>query len=681
MTHFYSIFNNVLNRHAPIKVKRIKHDVQPVWITEEVKAARQNRDQHLKNKNFAEFKKWRNMTNTLIKKAKRDFFSNAVQENKDPAFLWKNIKDLSSSKGNTNRSIPEKIICGSNVILDKQCILDSLNNHFINISAPSEHYSDASDTNEYLEKIQNHYESILGNKTFTIRFITPLEVSQILDNLNAKKSAGLDGIGPRILKACSDVITIPLTAIINNSLRTGIVPDSLKLARVVPLHKGGPTDDANNYRPISVLPTISKIFERHVSNELNHFFTTTGIIHHTQSGFRKNHSCQTALVRLIDQWAQCVDDGNMVGALFLDLRKAFDTVNHDLLLKKLRLCHFSKPSLQWFHSYLSNRKQVVKCENLSSQIKTTVSGVPQGSILGPQLFLLYINDLPVHIEKCNVDMYADDNTIHNSGDSLLQIEQNIQDDLNRVEKWCQHNVMSINPTKSKCMLIGKRHQTKRCSSLNVSFKGERIACSSHQKILGAHVDNNLNWDVQTNVVYNKLNSKLALFRRIKPFLNLEMRKLFYNAYVLPIFDYGSVLWSTSSMKNLTKIINTQKRAARMILDKSFDSPSSPLFMELDWLPFLDRCTYHMGILTYKAINDVAPSYLKSILHLDGNMKPAYKLRSTVRKDIQQPLTKSRYTKLRFQYAASKVWNALPVEIRQCKSVSLFRKNVRNYLLR
>ena len=304
-------------------------------------------------------------------------------------------------------------------------------------------------------------------------------------------------------KHCGDFITAPIASLINKSIETGIFPDDLKIASVIPIHKGGGKDDVNNYRPISILPTLSKIFERYIVTELQLFLHKTNVIHNTQSGFRRNHSCHTALTRLIDSWLKDLDNGKYVGAVFLDLKKAFDLVDHQILMHKLKLYHFSDKTLKLCGSYLSNRRQCVKIGIHESETLSISSGVPQGSILGPVLFLIYINDLAYASNNMNVDLYADDSTLHESGFDLTSVENSLQIKLYDVNKWCKNNNMAINPTKTTCMIIGSKYRLKNKPTLNLKIQNDCIRNVEVQKMLGLYIDNVLSWDAHTNYVCKK----------------------------------------------------------------------------------------------------------------------------------------------------------------------------------
>ena len=319
----------------------------------------------------------------------------------------------------------------------------------------------------------------------------------MIEKLDNNKATGLDGISPKILKLWKDFISKPISVIINSCISTGIFPVNLKKASVKPLFKGGDKSDPNNYRPISVLPTISKIFERHIANQLKSFLKTTDVLFAYQSGFRENHSCQTSLIRLIDSWLMDMDDDKIIGSVFLDFKKAFDLVDHEILLYKLKLNHFTDKACELFNSYLNGRFQVIKNGPMVSEMQPLSSGVPQGSILGPILFLLYVNDLPLNLQS-NIDMYADDATLYKSSKSLSEINELLQNDLSKIDTWSKNNNMILNPKKTTCMVIGSKKRLKNIPELQLKVLNNKIENVSVQRVLGLYIDNSLCW--KTNVL-------------------------------------------------------------------------------------------------------------------------------------------------------------------------------------
>ena len=276
----------------------------------------------------------------------------------------------------------------------------------------------------------------------------------MLRKLNVSKSSGIDSLGPRILKLAAPVIAKPIAHLINKSIEEGIFPNDLKIAKITPIFKKGERSDPGNYRPISILPTLSKIIEKHIASQLRTFLQNFDLLQKEQSGFREHHSCQTALTKLTDMWLKDIDNGNFTGTSFVDFTKAFDLVDHKLLIQKLECYKFNENTLKWFISYLSNRKQSVHIGDTQSDYLEIISGVPQGSVLGPLLFLIYINDLPLHVKHSNIDIFADDATLHSSAPDLNTIQVALCKDLENINIWCLENKMKINEKKTKCMLIG-----------------------------------------------------------------------------------------------------------------------------------------------------------------------------------------------------------------------------------
>lgn len=509
-----------------------------------------------------------------------------------------------------------------------------------------------------------------------------MDVKRYIDNLNITKATGLDDISPKVLKSCSDVIAPYIAYIINRSVDTGIFPDSLKEARVTPLFKSGDKDDLGNYRPISILPTLSKLFERHIADQIHLYFKETNIIHQNQSGFRRNHSSHTALLRLIESWLRDIDNGKMIGAVFLDLRKAFDLVDHQILLHKLKLYHFSEKSIQLFKSYLSNRRQLVKVGNLKSNYSVITSGVPQGSILGPLLFLLYINDLSDACPTANTDLYADDSTLHKSGFSVQEIQLQLQHNLNNISDWCAVNNMSINPSKTTCMLIGSPFKINHSNKLELTINSTILENKDFHNVLGVLVDKYLSWKYHIEYVCRKLNSKIALLKGIINYLTEDMKQMFYNAYILPILDYCCIIWGKNTKGcYINKVFVIQKRIIKILLHKPKRTPTIVLFKESKLLTFYDRCNYHTAVLVYKIMHNTCPSYMNDLIAFAFNVQVSYNLRCISSKNLSLRYKhNSKYFMDTFSYYSMQVWNNVPLEIKLSRSLNTFKEKLKLFYI-
>ena len=342
-----------------------------------------------------------------------------------------------------------------------------------------------------------------------------------LSNVDVSKATGTDNIGTRLLKLAATHIAEDITFICNSSIDSNCFPDKWKEAKVSPLHKNGPIEEINNYRPISILPVLSKVLEKHVSDSLTLYLNENNLLHKIQSGFRPHHSCETALNFMTDSWLNVINDGKMIGVVLVDFKKAFDLVDHDILMSKLKFYGIKENTLSWFRSYLSQRQQQVSIDITKSRFRPITCGVPQGSILGPLLFLLFINDLPLYTSNVSTDMYADDTTLYDVQTSQDTIEKNLQIALNELHKWWKNNSMVLNSTKTKVMLITtnqKRHGLDR-DGLNLDFNMEPLQMITNDKILGVFVDNNLTWNEHIKHISKKIASNIWLLSKMKIYLS------------------------------------------------------------------------------------------------------------------------------------------------------------------
>ena len=326
--------------------------------------------------------------------------------------------------------------------------------------------------------------------------------------------------------------------LLNLSIETGAVPSEWKQAKVVPLFKSGSKDDLDNYRPISILPILSKILEKAVFHQLHSYLSENSLLSPYQSGFRENHSTQMAVTFLTDKIRGNMDKGLLTGAAFIDLKKAFDTVPHDGLLNKLYRYGIQDQPLSWFESYLTNRTQRVSIENHLSSAANVSSGVPQGSVLGPLLFILYINDLPLAVGLSSVMLYADNTVIFTAASNIDQLQLTLSLDLNNVSNWLTANGLFLNLKKTEYVFFGTRQRLVRSESHSpLCMEGKKVNQVKSFKYLGVLLDECLSFNDHISYLRSKVASRLGLLSRLRGCLTTEAANKIYLSPVLPILSY------------------------------------------------------------------------------------------------------------------------------------------------
>jgi len=657
LDNFYDCFNIVYNKHVPKISKRIKQTNKPPWLDDNIYEAIRIRDSILKNQgNSDQFKKQRNLVTSLKRNAKKHYFNNLIKDKKDSKSIWNAINQLNNKHNQSNNaSIPLSA--------------ESLNAHFIDVVHKTI-VTDKSSSNNL-----NHLKKYCLNKNitedFNIKLLGIHEVYYSLMHLKNSRASGLDGIDSKILKISAIFISSPLTFIYNMCITQNYFPKSFKNAKVIPIYKAGSKDDPSNYRPISILPVLSKPLELHIKKEIVNFLNVNKLIHPNQHGFRKNHSCQTALTSLIEQWHTNTNLHEISAALFVDFAKAFDVINHSLLSNKLQVYRFSQSSHEFINSFLCDRYQLVTTNNIFSQPAHVKFGVPQGTILGPILFSIYINDLPLHIES-PCELFADDTTIHNSDKNIETLLSTLQSDIKRLEEWTELNHMSLHPKKSKFMIITTRQkrQTLNLTSTTLKLCDNNLEEVDHHKLLGLRVDNNLNWNEHINFLIKRLASKLFQFRSIKQYLNIHTRKIFYYAYIAPLIDYASTCYGQACPTNLKPLNSLYKRAIKYVLNTDSSLQHSD-YKTVDILPFCSRLKFNKAIFMYKIMHDLAPPSLKQRF-------PTKTLYSKTTISIKKPNTNIFINS--FTYSGATLWNNLPIYIKNSNSLASFKNMYHKYLI-
>ena len=440
---------------------------------------------------------------------------------------------------------------------------------------------------------------------------------------------------------------------------------------------------------------------KHLAEYLNHY----QLIHPLQSGFRQQHSCHTAITRITDTWLNAINRSEINGAIFLDLRKAFDMVDHELLLKKLAIYlansnsnlvnqPTSNPSthgtvacqatntpnipnaLKFFRSYLTDRKRYVISNGAMSPLGTVKRGVPQGSVLGPVLFCLFINDLPLSIRDQEVacDMFADDATLHTSSKDISVISSRLQQGLDEVSNWCQHNSMALNPAKTESMVVTtrQRHQLKPLV-LNLAFQSQNITQVSEHKLLGVTVDKELKWEAHINNVCKKVSKNVFMLSKLKDYVDINIRQIYFNAHIRSHLDYASTVWDGSSEVHLKRLNSLHRRAAKQILP-GHDLSADQILDQLKMLPLKKHFLYNKAIFVCKSLKGKLPQYLTQFL-LKQN--PHYSAR---RNHLSVPLPNLDLYKTSISFSGPNIWNQLPQTISQACSLPQFKKGLHKWLL-
>ena len=685
---FKDNFNIILNDVAPRKRIRVKQRTEK-WMSAEILHLIRERNvifkrmkKNIHNEQFVrEYCKLRNLVQRRIRKAKSDFILNQIEENKDcPKKLWQHLKEL----GIKNKKGAEKeIVLNIDGMLchDKSKIVNEFNRYFTEVAAGlADKLPICTDT---FSTISNSFCELYKNKgvtenSFKLSPVTEKFVLEELFKLNARKSTGLDAISARFLKDGARQLSGPLAYIINLSITTSTFPDDMKIARVRPLFKKKDKTDVCNYRPISILSVVSKILEKAVLVQVEKYFIAHNVLYEFQSGFRHNFSTETCLIHLLDFIRTEISYGRYVGMVLLDLQKAFDTVNHDILLNKLHAMGFNDTCQKWFKSYLTHRYQIVSIDNVMSDLLEVKCGVPQGSILGPLLFMCYINDMCISIRECKLLLYADDSVLAFSHVNPKEIENKLSSELINCNQWLVDNKLSLHTGKTDSILFSTKRKGAKYKNFKVMCNNTEIIQRNTIKYLGITLNNDLSSNVFVDSLVKKANSRLRFLYRYKNCLNKKARRTLYFALIQCLFDYGIASWHNGlGITSKKKLKVTQNKAVRFI--ESLGPRAHVGYNELVSAGLLDvhqrakqMILHYVHKIMYIYTDHYITQYFKCVTEIHDHDTRHRQLNFNLPQNFGIIGTC-------FYYNGIKYWNSLPGNLKSILSYQTFKIKLKQYL--
>lgn len=654
----------VMNKHAPLRTYRVRDRSNP-WMTRDIIDMMYKRDHALKRSRetgspqfYNEYKLLRNTIVNEIRMAKKRHYTEKILKSKGSKEMWKTIRSLLNSK-----------------------------------KANSSTSTGADDFNDYFSGIGTTLNSTFPESTslswsrpdciykFKFDSIPEENIFKYLSTLSDCSNNDVLGFDSKLLRYGAEVLTTSLTDLFNMSINSHQLPADWKRARVTPIYKGaGSTDDPGNFRPISIVSHIPKALEKCINKQLAAFFDEHNLLTGDQSAFRGGRSTATAALKLFDDLLDNINDGMINALCFFDLKKCFDTIDHNLLFLKLERYGILDNELLWFKDYLSGRSQTVAINGCMSEFKEILTGVPQGSVLGPFLFLIFINDLPDCLHRTASNMYADDTEIHASGETITEVNSILQQDVDNIAMWFYNNKLVVNSSKSYCMLVSSNRNVV-SDALDIYVHGAKIEQVQSIRYLGLHPDSMLSWSVHIMKLCNKIAPKVGLLRRLKHIVPVECLKNIYQTTVQCHIDYCITIWGFTSSAYLDKVQRLQNRAARIITGKydRFNIRGINLVKELGWLNLRQRRDYFTAIFVFQALHGTSPDHMVDLFTYSGDIN-LYNTRSSSSDLLYLPKANKHLFTKSLQFNGPRVWNSLTQTIRSSSSLGVFKANLKEFYL-
>ena len=616
------------------------------------------------------FRKQRNYVNSLKRVSIRNYFQNKCTISSNSRDFWKTISPFICNRDRSNCNI--SLLENDHIVSNPLQVANIFNDFFINVTKGQSEPDEISNmSTEQIVEYYDEHQSVslikdqkLGHNVFSFQNVDHTQVLKRLKALNVNKSVGYDRIPAKLLKTGAEVLCHSLTRIVNYSFSNSVFPDVLKNAELSPMFKKDDCFRKNNYRPVSLLTIISKVVEGLMCDQLNNFFND--ILCKNLAAYRKQYSCENVIIQCVENWKLALDNGKTVGCLLMDLSKAFDSIPHGLLVSKLFQYGFTIDASNMVRSYLCDRPQRVKIGNSYSEWKMLERGVPQGSLVGPTLFNIFINDFLLLLnQKCQVYNYADDNTIAFCDTDPLVVKSKLEHVSSVSISWFRNNYMQVNPSKFQCIVLSRQN-----CDIVFNIDGAVVKPVNVVKLLGFHIDHKLNFSEHVKQLIVKCSRQVNVLGRLSTKLNTKTKLHIIRSLILANFKYCNTVYHYCSVKDARKIERILERALKYAFHE-FDCSYQELLTRAN-LPslFLDRVR-NVLLNVHKVIKNALPP-------VDGlfveNVTP-YDLRN---KHLVQPMCNTAsYGSKSLRYNGATLYNKLEDNFRML-NISDFKQYIKTW---
>ena len=679
---FKSFHNNYIylfNKYFPLTRMSRKQFKHKPYITKGILTSIRHKNKLFKKYlehntaiNEINYKRFRNKTVNLIRKSEENYHRTLILDNNNNnRKLWKCFGKILNKKKVKHNRITSLVVDSTTTTNQKQ-IVEEFNSFFSNIGQKlAKNIENSSlDFKTYMGNPQA--QSILLTKT------NEVEVTNIINKMKDNKSPGYDLINAKFLKLSSPFIAPILSDLFNSMLKTGNYPEELKIAKVIPIYKNGEATKCTNYRPISILSLLNNIFEKLLYKRFYEYLEKFEILYQYQYGFRKGHSTGHALVELIDKIRNSIDDGEMTCGIFVDLSKAFDTVNHNILLQKLDHYGFRGITNKLLESYLSNRKQYVEINNTKSSYKPITCGVPQGSVLGPLLFLIFINDLPNCCPSGNSRIFADDTTVFFKAKNSTEVRNKGQLIMSQMNTWFITNKLTLNASKSTFIIFKSRYSKISNLPNKLEFAKSEISRSDSVKYLGLTLDEHLTFNQHVQSVCNSIKRYFKIFYNIRRYLHIKQAEVLYYSMIYSRIKYGIAVYGHTSKSNLNRIQTLQNQLMKVLTSREYRFPTNALHTEHKILKVADIFLQEKLSFVHNFMNNKLPSMFDNYYIKFSQIHNITTRNSNL--NFIVPIFKSRFGSYALKIDGATVWNELDNSIKQITNVKTFRSKVKEKLL-